>query len=275
MTLSAPAVLELRELTVRYGQGCERCANGLPEGTSACPACLTVFACSQVSLDVAAGEVLGIVGESGSGKSTVLAAANLDLTPTAGRVLLAGTEVTHLSGLRRRRLRTEFLGIVQQTPQQGLDLDLTAGGNIASRPLAAGWRSYQATRRRVLELLDAVELDPARVDALTRTFSGGMRQRVQLAKALANSPRVLLLDEPTSGLDVSVQARILDLIRQLQAQTGVAMVIVSHDLSVIRMLASQVVVMHAGRIVERGLTDQILADPHHAYSQLLVSSHLT
>jgi putative phosphonate transport system ATP-binding protein len=264
------AVLSVENLTVRYGPGCDDC----PTDRNVCPSCQSVLACADVDFDVWPGEVLGIVGESGSGKSTVLTAANLDVTATTGRVVLAGTDATGIHGAARRRVRAETLGIVHQTPQQGLDLDLTAGGNVASRPLAAGWRSYDRTRDRVLELLDEVELDPGRVDTVTRAFSGGMRQRVQLAKALANSPKVLLLDEPTSGLDVSVQARILDLIRRLQNETGVAMVIVSHDLSVIRMLADRVLVMRRGRVVERGLTDQVLADPHDPYSQLLVSSQL-
>lgn len=269
------SVLAVENLTVRYGPGCAACAAGLPAEHNVCPACRTVLACADVDFDLWPGEVLGIVGESGSGKSTVLAAANLDVAPSSGRVVLAGTDVTDLRGARRRRLRAETVGIVYQTPQQGLDLDLTAGGNVASRPLAAGWRRYERTRSRVLDLLSAVELDTGRIDTVTQAFSGGMRQRVQLAKALANSPQVLLLDEPTSGLDVSVQARILDLIRRLQADTGVAMVLVSHDLSVVRMLADRVLVMRRGRIVERGLTDQVLADPHHPYSQLLVSSQLT
>lgn len=267
-------VLEVRDLTVRYGPGCPSCAGGPPPATARCPACGTVTGCHRVSLDLAAGEVLGIVGESGSGKSTVLACCNLDVPPTSGRVLLAGDDVAGAEGARRRRLRVESLGIVYQTPQQGLDLDVTAGGNVAVRLLAAGWRRYDDIRVRVLELLDAVELPVERVDVPVRSFSGGMRQRVQLAKALATSPPVLLLDEPTSGLDVSVQARILDLIRDLHERTGVAMLVVSHDLAVIRMLASRLVVMRHGRVVESGVTDQVLGDPQHAYSQLLVSAQL-
>jgi putative phosphonate transport system ATP-binding protein len=266
------ALLELDGLTVRYGQGCAVCA-AEPEDV-VCRACGAVFACRDVHLDVVPGEVLGIVGESGSGKSTVLAAANLDVAPLAGSVRLEGEDVTAVRGARRRRLQSELLGIVHQSAAQGLQLDVTAGGNVASRPLAAGWRSYARTRARVLELMREVELEESRADNLVRTFSGGMRQRVQLAKALANHPRVLLLDEPTSGLDVSVQARILDLIRRIQLETGLAMVIVSHDLAVIRMLAQRVLVMRLGRVVEQGLTDQVLADPHHPYTQLLVSSQL-
>jgi phosphonate C-P lyase system protein PhnK len=267
-------LLELIEVTVRYGHGCAACADGPSGSHVVCPECGSVFACQGVSLDVVEGEVLGIVGESGSGKSTVLSCANLDVAPAAGQVLLEGEDVTDARGARRRRLQSELLGIVHQTPQQGLQLDVTAGGNVASRPLAAGWRSYARVRERAVGLLEEVELDPARMDAVVRTFSGGMRQRVQLAKALANRPRVLLLDEPTSGLDVSVQARILDLVRRIQAEYGLAMVIVSHDLAVIRMLADRVLVMRLGRIAEQGLTDQVLADPQHPYSQLLVSSQL-
>ena len=268
------SALELRHLTVRYGEGCDRCRTGPADGTPRCRRCGAVFGCQDVSLDLAPGEVLGVVGESGSGKSTVVACANLDREPTSGQVMVGGHDVTGAWGAERRRLRAEQLGIVYQTPQQGLDLDVTAGGNVAVRLLAVGWRSFEQIRDRVLELFEAVELPGERLDTATASFSGGMRQRVQLAKALATRPSVLLLDEPTSGLDVSVQARVLDLIRDLQERTGVAMLIVSHDLAVIRMLAQRVMVMRNGRVVEAGLTDQVLNDPHDAYSQLLVSSQL-
>jgi alpha-D-ribose 1-methylphosphonate 5-phosphate C-P lyase len=227
-----------------------------------------------VSLDVRAGETLGIVGESGSGKSTALACAALDIVPHGGRVVVGGEDVTGVRGSRRRRLRAETIGIVYQRAQQGLDLEVTAGGNVGSRLLAAGWRSYADVRERATHLVEATELPLERIDVPAGHFSGGMRQRVQLAKALATSPRVLLLDEPTSGLDASVQARILDLVRRLQRETGIALVIVSHDLGVIRMLAERLVVMRRGRIVESGLSDQLLEDPHHPYTQLLVSARL-
>ncbi len=164
--------------------------------------------------------------------------------------------------------------MVYQTPQQGLDLDLTAGGNVAGKMLGAGWRSYERVRETALAYHDAMELPHDRFDDPVQLFSGGMRQRVQLAKALVTAPPLLLLDEPTSGLDVSVQARILDLIRKLQAERGFAMLIVSHDLAVIRMLAQRLLVMHAGKVVERGLTDRVLGDPQHPYTQLLVSAQL-
>lgn len=269
------AQLEVEGLTVRYGEGCAACdtATSEPDGAR-CPRCGTVWACREVSFDVEAGETLGIVGESGSGKSTVLACANLDRPPTAGQVRIDGSDVTRVRGAARRRLRAERLGIVYQVPAQGLDLGVTAGGNVAERLLAAGERSYEPLRARALELHEHMELPPGRLDDVAGSFSGGMQQRVQLSRALATRPPVLLLDEPTSGLDVSVQARLLDLIRRIHLESGVAVVIVSHDLAVIRMLAERLLVMRQGRVVEEGVTDQVLGDPHHHYTQLLVSSQL-
>ncbi|MBL7497804.1 ATP-binding cassette domain-containing protein [Frankia sp. CNm7] len=245
--------LEVRDLTVRYG------------GT---------LGCADVGFDLLPGEVLGIVGESGSGKSTVLGCCALDLSPTSGVVRLSGQDTAVITGARRRRLRYAGIGIVRQASHEELRLAVSAGGNIAERLLATGQRSFDEIRDRVAEVYREVELPAGRMDAAVATFSGGMRQRVQIARALVNEPAVLLLDEPTTGLDVSVQARILDLIRRLQRQTGVAMVIVSHDLAVIRMLADRLLVMRAGRVVESGVTDRVLSDPRHPYTQLLVSSQL-
>jgi len=265
--------LELRDITVRYGRGCERCASGTVQ-TQRCPHCGAVYGCRDVSFDVWPGEVLGIVGESGSGKSTVLAVSNLDIAPTSGTLKLLGDDVTTAEGKQRRRLRALALGIVYQSAHANLLMDVTAGGNVAERMLGAGWRQYEAVRRRALALHTEMELPEDRFDVPVGMFSGGMRQRVQLAKALATSPPVLLLDEPTSGLDVSVQARILDLIRRIHAEFQLAIVVVSHDLAVIRMLADRLLVMRRGRVVEHGLTDQVLGDPQHPYSQLLVSAQL-
>jgi putative phosphonate transport system ATP-binding protein len=266
------AALALEDVTARYGPGCAVCERGLENNV--CPNCRTVWACRDLSLDLEPGEVLGIVGESGSGKSTALACMHLDVVPARGRVRLNGEDVTEAVGTARRRLRSEVLGMVWQSAERSLEPRVSAGGNVASRLFGAGWRSYGDSRRRALELHEGMELPADRLDEPVERFSGGMRQRTQLARALATRPAVLLLDEPTSGLDVSVQARILDLIRRLQAETGVAMVVVSHDLSVIRMLAARLLVMREGRVVEQGLTDQVLGDPQHAYSQLLVASQL-
>lgn len=269
--------LRVEDLTVRYGPGCQACAEPTASDSAGalCADCGSVHGCREVGFEVGAGEALGIVGESGSGKSTVLAALNLDQPVSGGRILLDGDEITAAAGSDRRRLRAESLGIVYQTSQQGLDLAISAGGNAASRLLAVGWRSYERVRAEALTHHESVELAGERLDTPVRAFSGGMRQRVQLAKALISRPRLLLLDERTSGLDVSVQARILDLVRRIRRETDVALVIVSHDLAVIRMLAERVLVMQAGRVVEAGLTDQVLGDPQHPYSQLLVSAQLT
>lgn len=272
-------VLAVEDLTKVYGRGCGRCvaSTGPEVRTNTCPHCGAVVACAGVSLEVGPGEVLGIVGESGSGKSTVAACLAFDVGPTAGEARYAGfggRDIFAADAAQKRRLRDFDIGIVYQTPQQGLDLDITAGGNVVERLLAAEWRHVGGMRGRARGLLSRTETPTSRMDEAPRHFSGGMRQRVQLAKALANRPSLLILDEPTTGLDVSVQARILDLIRDIQRETGVATLVISHDLGVIRLLTERTLVMRHGRVVEAGLTDQILEDPQAPYTQLLVNSAL-
>lgn len=233
-----------------------------------------LVAARAVSFEVFPGEVVGIVGESGSGKSTVLNACGMHLLPTDGAVRIGGQDVAALGARARRQLHDQKIGIVRQHAGEELWMDVSAGGNIAHRLLAMGHRDFADIRRRAEGAYLDVELPEGRVDAPLVTFSGGMRQRVQIARAMVAGPEVLLLDEPTTGLDVSVQARILDLIRRLQRRTGVAMVVVSHDLAVIRMLADRLLVMHRGEVVEHGVTDRVLSDPTHPYTQLLVSSRL-
>jgi len=228
--------------------------------------------CADVTFDVYPGEIVGIVGGSGSGKSTVLRCVHLDLAPYAGSVRLDGEELTRVDVQRRRWLRGFRMGMVYQDPAQGLDLGVSAGGNVAERLLAADWRHVGRIRARAAELLARVQIGADRVDDLAGTYSGEMRQRLQLAKATANEPPLLLLDEPTSGLDAHVRAAILDLVKELPARTGVAMVVVSHDLGVIRLLAQRTLVMYRGRVVESGVTEQVLEDPQDAYTQLLVAS---
>ena len=218
-------------------------------------------ACTDVSFEVYPGEVLGIVGESGSGKSTVLQCIYLETMADNGSITLDGEELTTVDAMRRRWLRSFRMGMVHQDAARGLDLGVSAGGNIAERLLAADWRHAGRIRARGTELLSRVEVAADRVDDLASAYSGGMRQRLQLAKAMANEPPLLLLDEPTSSLDV-------------HAQTGVAMVVVSHDLGVIRLLAQRTLVMYRGRVVESGITEQVLEDPQDAYTQLLVASSL-
>jgi putative phosphonate transport system ATP-binding protein len=233
----------------------------------------TRYACSDVSFEVRPGEVLGIVGESGSGKSTVLSCVHLDQPATAGAIYLAGEDIGRVDAARRRYLRNFRMGMVHQ---DGRDLDLTvsAGGNVAERLLGADWRHLGQIRARATELLERTEIPAERLDDLTGTYSGGMRQRLALARALANEPALLLLDEPTTGLDVIVQAAILDLIKELHSSLALAMVVVSHDLGVVRLLAERTLVLHQGRVVEAGLTEQVLEDPQHSYTQTLVASSL-
>jgi putative phosphonate transport system ATP-binding protein len=266
-------------LTKLFGPGCDACIEqtGPARDTNTCETCGTLVACADVSFDLRPGRTLGIVGESGSGKTTVLRCLYGDLTPTSGRALLAGyrdgqRSIFEASSAERRRIRNFTLGMVYQHAWEGLNLKISAGGNVAERLLAAEWRRIAQIRERAASLLGRMEVPVTRMDDFPAHFSGGMQQRVQIAKALANGPAVVLLDEMTSGLDVSVQAGVLDLIQEIQRDEGVAMVVVSHDLGVVRLLCERTMVMKNGRVVEAGLTDQILEDPHHPYTQLLVSS---
>ncbi len=277
-------LLSVRGLTKRFGPGCEECleGTGARRETNRCPRCGAILACREVSFDLFPGEVLGIVGESGSGKSTVVRLLHFDLEPTAGEYRLAvvdgagvgGRNLFALSPFQRRQIRNEHMGIVYQNPRLGLRLKVSAGGNIAERLLMAGWRHVGRIRERASDLLRQTEVPLSRMDEPPRNFSGGMQQRVQIAKALSTRPSVLLLDEVTTGLDVSVQAKVLDLLRSLQRELGIATLVVSHDLGVIRMLTSRTIVMRHGEIIEQGLSDQILEDPQHPYTQLLVNSVL-
>lgn len=235
--------------------------------------------CRDVSFDLYPGEVLGIVGESGSGKSTLLACLSGRQEPSAGRIVYrdaqgAELDVYALSEPRRRMLARTDWGIVHQNPRDGLRLGVSAGANIGERLMAVGGRHYGTLRTTAETWLGRVEIQSERMDDLPRTFSGGMQQRLQIARNLVTGPRLVFMDEPTGGLDVSVQARLLDLLRGLVADLGLSVVIVTHDLAVARLLAHRLMVMKGGEVVESGLTDQVLDDPHHPYTQLLVSSVL-
>jgi putative phosphonate transport system ATP-binding protein len=234
-------------------------------------------ACDNVNLSLYPGEVLGIVGESGSGKTTLLHALAGQLAPDAGRVLFSTrhegvVDLYEISEARRRLLSRTDWGFVHQSARDGLRSDVSAGANVGERLMAVGARHYGNIRNEATEWLSRVEIDPARIDDLPRDFSGGMQQRLQIARNLVTKPRLVFMDEPTASLDVSVQARLLDLLRQLVSQLHVAVVIVTHDLAVARLLAHRLMVMRQGQVVEEGLTDQVLDDPRHPYTQLLVSS---
>jgi putative phosphonate transport system ATP-binding protein len=219
------------------------------------------------------------VGESGSGKTTVLTCLAGRLTPSGGSVELTlrdgrTTDLVALAEVDRRRLaRTEW-GFVYQNPRDGLRLSVTAGANVGEPLMAVGARHYGQIRAAALDWLRRMEIDTDRIDDLPETFSGGMQQRLQIARSLVTGPRLVLMDEPTGGLDVSVQARLLDLLHGLVDDLGLAAVVVTHDLAVARLLAHRLLVMRAGEVVETGLTDQVLDDPQHPYTQLLTSSVL-
>ena len=299
-------ILEVRGLSKRYGRGCARCidATGPEHDTNVCPHCGAVVAVHDVSFDLHQGEILGIMGESGSGKSTVVKNLFLDEAPSAGRARFFERSHEHehaheynrehdreqereyenghtrehdmftLNGAQSRWLRGHRFGMVYQNPHLGLNFNVSAGGNIAERLLMSDVSHYGDIRARARQLLARTEVLAERMDQSPRTFSGGMQQRVQIAKALATRPPLLFLDEVTTGLDLSVQARILDLILEIAQELATAMIVVTHDLGVIRLLAGRTIVMKYGRVIEAGLTDQILEDPQHAYTQRLVASAL-
>lgn len=237
------------------------------------------IACRAIDLEVYPGEVLAIVGESGSGKSTLLNCLSGRLRPHAGQVLYrlrSGEEVDvwSASEAHRRMLSRTDWGMVYQNPRDGLRLRISAGGNVGERLMAVGARNYAGIRSEAAAWLDRVEIDAGRIDDQPRGFSGGMQQRLQIARVLVSGPRLVFMDEPTGGLDVSVQARLLDLIRSLSRDLGLSAIVVTHDLAVARLLAHRIAVMRGGAIVEEGLADRVLDDPRHPYTQLLVSSVL-
>ena len=230
--------------------------------------------CADVSFDLYPGEVLGIVGESGSGKSTLLSCLAGHQRPEQGRIAYNDQDVLAMSESARRRLGRTDWAYVHQNPRDGLRMGVSAGGNVGERLMAVGARHYGDIRAAATDWLGRVEIAADRIDDRPRAFSGGMQQRLQIARNLVTGPRLVFMDEPTGGLDVSVQARLLDLLRGLVRDLGLSVVIVTHDLAVVRLLAHRLMVMQGGRVVEQGLTDQVLDDPQHAYTQLLVSSVL-
>jgi putative phosphonate transport system ATP-binding protein len=235
--------------------------------------------CVDVDLDLNPGEVLAIVGESGSGKTTLLRLLSTQLAASRGVVSyrMRDGQMRDLASLneaeRRLLMRTDW-GFVAQDAASGLRMNVSAGGNVGERLMGIGWRHYGRIRGEATSWLERVEIEAGRIDDTPATYSGGMRQRLQIARNLVTGPRLMFMDEPTGGLDVSVQARLLDLLRGLVADLGLAVVLVTHDLAVARLLSHRIMVMRQGRVIETGLTDQVLDDPSEPYTQLLVSSVL-
>ncbi|WP_328539458.1 ATP-binding cassette domain-containing protein [Streptomyces sp. NBC_00344] len=229
-----------------------------------------------VSLTVYEGETLALVGESGCGKTTLTRLLLRLLEPTAGRVSFAGQDLAALSAAELRGVRRE-MQIVLQDPYSSMNprlriTDIVAEPLVTHDPSARGRRGRARTRERVGELLDAVGLDPAIQDRYPHEFSGGQRQRISIARALALEPRLVVLDEPTSALDVSVQARILDLLADLQQRLGLTYVFVSHNLAVVRRVADRVAVMRGGQLVEVGAAAEVFSSPRHPYTRQLLDA---
>ncbi|WP_028548460.1 ATP-binding cassette domain-containing protein [Paenibacillus sp. UNC451MF] len=277
----ASPILSVNHMNKQFGTGCDQCSS--PENRQLeknyCRACGTVYSCQDITFDLYPGEVLGIVGESGSGKSTLMRCLYFDQEVTGGEAYLqpykdGDTNMFQESSQQQKYIRNHLMGKVYQNPVLGLRMNFSSIGNIAEKMIAAGNRHVAAMESRGSELLERVHIPVYRMKEAPKNFSGGMQQRVQIAKALSNNPPILLLDEVTTGLDLSVQANVLDLIKHLQRELNISMLLVSHDLGVIRMLADRTMVMLDGRVVEQGLTDQILEDPQHAYTQQLVHSLL-
>ena len=251
-------LLSVRDLTRRYGAR---------------------IGCADVAFDLYPGEVMGIVGESGSGKTTLLNCLAGQLTPDSGQVIFdtraeGPRDTLKMSEPERRMLGRTDWAFVHQHARDGLRMGISAGGNVGERLMAVGARHYGDIRGQAIDWLGRVETDEDRIDDRPTAFSGGMQQRLQIARNLVTGPRLVFMDEPTGGLDVSVQARLLDLLRGLVRDLGLSAIIVTHDLAVVRLLADRLMVMKDGRVVETGLTDQVLDDPQHGYTQLLVSSVL-
>jgi putative phosphonate transport system ATP-binding protein len=239
----------------------------------------TRMGCTDVSFELWPGEVLAIVGESGSGKSTLLNCLSTQLAPTSGLAEYRMRDgnwrnLYDLSDAENRLLMRTDWGFVHQNPADGLRMSVSAGANVGERLMAVGERHYGNIRATAIDWLGRVEIAADRVDDQPRAFSGGMRQRLQIARNLVTHPRLVFMDEPTGGLDVSVQARLLDLIRGLVNDLGLSAIVVTHDLAVARLLSHRMIVMKEGRVIEAGLTDRVLDDPRAAYTQLLVSSIL-
>lgn len=235
-------------------------------------------AVNNLSLNLGLGETLVIVGESGSGKSTLLSMLAGRQSVDSGSLCYQSSQgwvdLKTLSERDRRRLsRTEW-GFLQQHGYEALRPHVSAGGHVSERLMVNGYRHYGKIREEVASWMQRVELDPKRMDESPAVFSGGMQQRLRLIANLISSPRLLFMDEPTTGLDVSVQARLLDLLKTLRSQLNLSMILVTHDLGVARMLADRILVMLNGSLVEAGLADQVLEDPQHAYTQQLVASSL-
>jgi len=237
-----------------------------------------VVAVDDVSFAMARGETLGLVGESGSGKSVTAFSILRLLQPpgriSGGRVLFDGRDLLTLSEREMRAVRGAGISLIFQEPMTALNPVMTVGNQIAEALTVHGMASRAEARLRAVELLDAVHIPDAarRVRDYAHQLSGGMRQRVMIAIALACRPPLVIADEPTTALDVTIQAQVLDLLRELKAQYNLALLLITHDFGVIAEMADRVAVMYRGRLVEEGPVRQILREPRHEYTQGLLAA---
>jgi ABC-type oligopeptide transport system ATPase subunit len=231
-----------------------------------------VKAVDGVSFDVLRGETLGLVGETGSGKSTTARLIMRLLAPTAGEVRFDGHDITRVKGAQLKAVR-RAMQMIFQDPYSSLNPRKTVG-SIVSQPLEIHGceRDRSQRKRRVQELMDTVGLNPEHYNRYPHEFSGGQRQRIGVARALALRPKLLIADEPVSALDVSIQAQILNLLRDLQRELGLTLLFISHDLSVVRYMCDRVAVMHLGKIVELASNEALYRSPRHPYTRELLAS---
>jgi oligopeptide transport system ATP-binding protein len=224
-----------------------------------------------VSFDIEEGETLGLVGESGSGKSTTGYSIMQLLKPTSGSVRFMGNELTELGREDMRRMRRE-LQIVFQDPYASLDPRMTVGDIVAEPLLVHSIGTRRDRRARVRELLDVVGFNPSFTNRYPHEFSGGQRQRIGIARALALSPKLIICDEPVSALDVSIQAQILNLLKDLQRDFSLTYLFIAHDLAVVRSMSDRIAVMNLGKLVEVGPAEDVYTNPQQDYTKALLSA---